>query len=131
MDETFVRIAGEWMYLCRAVDSHGQTVDLYSPQHATARRPSGICREHWPIPATGPRTSSLVMACAVIQAHSENCKLKVACRHAVAREPAATVITGSNQITVTSSAAYVRSRGTDGDNRLGGDSEIETTQINR
>ena len=29
MDETFVRIAGKWMYLFRAVDSHGQTVDFY------------------------------------------------------------------------------------------------------
>jgi len=28
-DETFVRIAGRWMYLFRAVDSGGQTVDFY------------------------------------------------------------------------------------------------------
>ena len=29
MDETFVRIAGRWMYLFRAVDGAGQTVDFY------------------------------------------------------------------------------------------------------
>ena len=29
MDETIVRIAGRWMYLFRAVDSSGQTVDFY------------------------------------------------------------------------------------------------------
>src|SRR5690349_6042724 len=29
MDETFVRIAGNQMYLFRAVDSHGETVDFY------------------------------------------------------------------------------------------------------
>jgi len=29
MDETFVRIAGQWKYLFRAVDSNGQTVDFY------------------------------------------------------------------------------------------------------
>jgi transposase-like protein len=29
LDETFVRIAGKWMYLFRAVDSQGQTVDFY------------------------------------------------------------------------------------------------------
>ena len=29
MDETFVRIAGRWMYLFRAVDGGGQTVDFY------------------------------------------------------------------------------------------------------
>ena len=29
MDETFIRIAGTWMYLFRAVDGHGETVDFY------------------------------------------------------------------------------------------------------
>lgn len=29
MDETFIRVAGKWMYLFRAVDAHGQTVDFY------------------------------------------------------------------------------------------------------
>ena len=29
MDETFVRIASRWMYLFRAVDSYGETVDFY------------------------------------------------------------------------------------------------------
>ena len=29
MDEAFVRIAGRWVYLFRAVDSHGDTVDFY------------------------------------------------------------------------------------------------------
>ena len=29
MDETYVRIAGQWVYLFRAVDSHGDTVDFY------------------------------------------------------------------------------------------------------
>ena len=29
IDETFVRISGRWMYLFRAVDGSGQTVDFY------------------------------------------------------------------------------------------------------
>ena len=29
MDETYVRIAGRWVYLFRAVVSHGDTVDFY------------------------------------------------------------------------------------------------------
>jgi transposase-like protein len=29
VDETFVRIAGKWMYLFSTVDAHGQTVNFY------------------------------------------------------------------------------------------------------
>ena len=29
IDETYVQVAGRWMYLFRAVDNHGQTVDFY------------------------------------------------------------------------------------------------------
>lgn len=29
MDETYVRVAGRWMYLFRAVDHRGQTIDFY------------------------------------------------------------------------------------------------------
>src|SRR5215472_12641721 len=32
IDETFVSVAGRWMYLFRAVDSSGQTVDFYLSQ---------------------------------------------------------------------------------------------------
>jgi len=28
MDETYVKIKGRWMYLCRAVDKHGKTLDF-------------------------------------------------------------------------------------------------------
>ena len=40
MDETFVRIAGRWMYLFRAVDGGGQTIDFYlsSTRDREARR---------------------------------------------------------------------------------------------
>src|SRR4029453_10408547 len=29
MDETYVRVGGHWMYLFRAVDSRGETIDFY------------------------------------------------------------------------------------------------------
>src|ERR687898_2008121 len=32
MDETYVRVAGRWMYLFRAVDNRGATVDFYLSQ---------------------------------------------------------------------------------------------------
>jgi putative transposase len=28
MDETYIRVKGEWVYLCRAVDKHGKTLDF-------------------------------------------------------------------------------------------------------
>jgi transposase-like protein len=41
VDETYVKVAGQWMYLYRAIDQHGQVIDiLLSAQRdlATARR---------------------------------------------------------------------------------------------
>src|ERR671916_7412 len=41
VDETYIRVKGEWVYLCRAVDAKGQTIDfLLSPRRdaAAARR---------------------------------------------------------------------------------------------
>src|SRR5436309_15604749 len=29
MDETYVKVRGEWVYLCRAVDKAGKTVEFY------------------------------------------------------------------------------------------------------
>ena len=33
MDETYIRIKGEWHYLYRAVDKHGQTIDFLLTEH--------------------------------------------------------------------------------------------------
>ena len=33
MDETYIRIKGEWRYLYRAVDKHGQTIDFLLAEH--------------------------------------------------------------------------------------------------
>jgi len=32
MDETYVKVRGEWVYLCRAVDKAGKTVDFLLSQ---------------------------------------------------------------------------------------------------
>ena len=36
MDETYIRIKGEWRYLYRAVDKHGQTIDFLLTEHRDA-----------------------------------------------------------------------------------------------
>ena len=33
MDETYVKVKGEWRYLYRAVDKHGQTIDFLLTEH--------------------------------------------------------------------------------------------------
>jgi len=33
MDETSIRVKGEWKYLYRAVDTHGQTMDFVLTEH--------------------------------------------------------------------------------------------------
>jgi putative transposase len=33
MDETSIKIKGHWYYLCRAVDKHGQTIDVLLTEH--------------------------------------------------------------------------------------------------
>jgi putative transposase len=33
MDETYIRVKGQWYYLYRAVDKHGQTIDFLLTKH--------------------------------------------------------------------------------------------------
>jgi putative transposase len=33
LDETYIRVKGEWRYLYRAVDKHGQTIDFLLTEH--------------------------------------------------------------------------------------------------
>jgi putative transposase len=33
MDETYIKVKGEWRYLCRAVDKQGQTIDFLLTEH--------------------------------------------------------------------------------------------------
>lgn len=40
MDETYVKVAGVWRYVCRAVDQYGQVIDVY----VSKRRNIGAAR---------------------------------------------------------------------------------------
>jgi IS6 family transposase len=33
IDETYIKVAGHWTYLYRAVDQHGQDIDVLLSQH--------------------------------------------------------------------------------------------------
>jgi transposase-like protein len=45
VDETYVKVAGRWVYLYRAVDQFGQVIDVYaSARRETARELAGSSR---------------------------------------------------------------------------------------
>jgi len=46
VDETYVQVAGRWRYLCRAVDQHGQVIDVLvsDRRNASAARASSLGR---------------------------------------------------------------------------------------
>ena len=41
VDETYVKVAGVWRYVYRAVDQHGQVIDVLVSNAATSLRPAG------------------------------------------------------------------------------------------
>lgn len=56
VDETYVKVAGRWRYVYRAVDEHGQVIDVYVSRRrdAAAARffdralpPPSSCRARW------------------------------------------------------------------------------------
>jgi hypothetical protein len=40
VDETYVKVAGQWRYVYRAIDQSGQVIDVHVSRGATRRRPS-------------------------------------------------------------------------------------------
>lgn len=101
MDETFVRISGRWMYLFRAVDSGGQTVDFYLSE--TRDREAAKCflkralanpDNRAPHVFARDRLRSYPAAIRELQNESQ---IHLSCRNA----PTPTPITASNPTTVT------------------------------
>jgi IS6 family transposase len=45
VDETYVKVKGQWMYLYRALDSTGQTLDFYLSQRRTRRAAANFFRK--------------------------------------------------------------------------------------
>ena len=96
MDETYVRIAGRWTHLFRAVDSGGQTVDFYLSE--TRDREAAKLFLKRALANADRRGSSRGTGCAAIRLPFASCKTRVTCIATAGNGPAATVIIGSNRI---------------------------------
>jgi transposase, IS6 family len=47
VDETYVKVKGQWMYLYRAVDSKGNTIDFYLGKQEINKQPNAFLRKPW------------------------------------------------------------------------------------
>jgi IS6 family transposase len=41
VDETYVKVSGQWRYVYRAIDQFGQVIDVFVSHAGTSRRPAG------------------------------------------------------------------------------------------
>jgi len=102
MDETFVRIAGKQMYLFRAVDSHGQTVDFYLSQTRDREAAKLFLKRAMSNPDNPPPHVFARDGLRAIRRRFESCRRRAACRSIVVSVRALIAIIGSNPITVIS-----------------------------
>jgi hypothetical protein len=58
MDETYIKVRSEWMYLYRAIDSVGDTVEFSSAKAVTCQRPSASFAGRWIVMAGRIASSS-------------------------------------------------------------------------
>lgn len=110
IDETSVRIAGQWMYLFRVVDSGGQTVDFYLSDTRDREAAKCFLKRALVNPDNRPPHVFARDKLRAIQRPSGTCKAKENYRELVAIGLVATRITVSNPITGTSRGACVRCR---------------------
>ena len=96
MDETFGRMAGKCMYLFRAVDSYGQTVDFYLSEARDREAAKIFLKKVWRTRTIGHHTCSPETACGAIRRPFESYRTRGTWGSIAVNERAGTVITGSN-----------------------------------
>lgn len=77
MDETYIKVRGQWMYLCRAIDSAGDTVEFFLSKTVTLRRPNASSAR--PLRAMVDRIALSSTAARQITRRSFPATLKAAC----------------------------------------------------
>jgi transposase, IS6 family len=76
MDEIFVRIAGRWLYLFRAVDSQKQTVDFFLSAARDGEAAMRFLKKRYRIRIISLPMSWRGMGCAVTRLPFANCRTK-------------------------------------------------------
>src|SRR5215467_14045149 len=120
MDETFVRIAGRWLYLFRAVDSQGQTVDFYLSETRDREAAKRFLKKALANPDNRPprvfaRDGLRSYPTAIRELQKESL-IHGSCRYRTDPTP----ITGLNRTTDSSNDACERCKGREARPRLGG-----------
>jgi transposase InsO family protein len=94
VDETYVKVAGRWRYVYRAIDQFGQVIDVFvSPQ-----RDAAAARRFFERALGARRRSPRWRSSPTRQPPTQSCWRSCCPRPGIA--PTATPITGSNAITV-------------------------------
>ena len=86
------------MYLFRAVDAHGQTVDFYLSETRDREAAKLFLKRHWPTWITDPRMYSPETDCGAIRRRFGNYKPPARWRDPAGSERAAIAITELNPI---------------------------------
>ncbi len=47
VDETYIKVKGQWMYLYRAVDSEGNTIDFYLSKNRNTKSAKRFFKKPW------------------------------------------------------------------------------------
>ena len=106
VDETYIRVKGKWVYLYRAVDSTGATIDfLLSAKRDAAAAERFLAKaqggENHPTPRASTPTST-----PVIRRRLCNSKLRVLWKRTAGIDRCTTLITSWNRITGPSNAGF-------------------------
>ena len=105
MDETYVRVAGRWTYLFRAVDNRGATVDFYLSETRDREAAKRFLQTAPANPDNRPPRVFSVDGNRSYRAAIRDCAMTVSLSRSVATDARGTETTASNPIIGTSNAA--------------------------
>jgi IS6 family transposase len=108
VDETYIRVKGKWVYLYRAVDSSGATIDFFCRPNAMQRRPGAFWLKPWASRIIRHRGSSTPIRMQLTRRPSSSSKPRALWRSTPAIDRCNISATFWNRIIGRSNAAYAQ-----------------------